>query len=762
MRKSVLIHLLVGVSGLTCLGLGLSLPAAAQDETPTKITSQNRAGDLPFSSSIGTDIEHVDAVSGSLSVRIPLTSVPGRGMNFNFALRSDGGFWTVATRTVSGSTWQLWNIERRNYLPGATTGLGWEVAQPSQTHSKITTSCPGGDPATVFLFRNWIYTDAGGAKHPLLAAAGSDCLNNGATDTQAPDLSSAGIWVNTSGGMPKFYQADGSMEQLLLGSLDINGGYLGAYYDSQDPNGNKKAEKAGGLDTLGRVIVTQTNGTNQILYKVKDSNGVLQTYTVNYANVSLSTNFNITGVWGLIREYTGTRSAITSIVLPNGRQYSFQYENNSYGGITRIDFPTGAYVTYTWASLICADQTRRYVTSRTLTVNGQSYIWTIQPQLVGGTCVGAGNTTTVTDPLGNQTVYTGSSGSITEAKIYQGTAVGMPLRDYVIEYAVYDDPYGVGDAGMLPSRITTTLENGLVSKKEFDYDSFTYTYTDTNDPNQFTPGQIATLSRGNVTEIREYDWGQGVPGALLRKTDKTYLHNSNSNYLTRNIVNKVLSDTVYDGAGAQKAQTQFEYDSTAITATSGAPQHDYTNYPSTFLYRGNATKVKKWRNTDGALLTSTYIYDDLGNIRSLNRPRQSHHHLVLHGQLLREQLPAALEQSGLRLAGHQSPEPADSGRALSLHRAGAGAQGRERHSGQPRRGHLHLRSAGPGHAEEPARWRPDQQQLQRRPFGLGDFDRQDHRRPEPGLDCRDGRPGTRQAIATHLRPRRHGVWGHEL
>jgi hypothetical protein len=107
-----------------------------------------------------------------------------------------------------------------------------------------------------------------------------------------------------------------------------------------------------------------------------------------------------------------------------------------------------------------------------------------------------------------------------------------------------------------------------VSKKEFDYETFDYTYhpcLDDSCGGLYIGG--FTTSRGNITEIREFDWGSvpssygsGTPGPLLRRIDKTYLHNSNLNYLTYNIVNKVLQDTTYDGSGNQVAQTQYEYD----------------------------------------------------------------------------------------------------------------------------------------------------------------------------------------------------------
>ena len=78
--------------------LALSISARAQDEIPTKVNNQNRTGDLPFSTSVGTDIERVDIAIGNLIVRIPLVSIPGRGMEFNFFFRYDAMYWTAAKR----------------------------------------------------------------------------------------------------------------------------------------------------------------------------------------------------------------------------------------------------------------------------------------------------------------------------------------------------------------------------------------------------------------------------------------------------------------------------------------------------------------------------------------------------------------------------------------------------------------------------------------------------------------------------------------
>ncbi|MGH9509004.1 MAG: hypothetical protein ACRD2M_03635, partial [Terriglobales bacterium] len=622
----------------------LAAPLAAQDETPTKVTNQNRTGPLPFSTSIGTDVESVDLTSGSLSVRIPITSVKGRGMDYSFGVRYDTNYWNVATRGSGPTTYQKWNIEKRNWLPDS-TGLGWEPTVPRITWVNSKESC-GPNQFDVAQFRSgFVFSDADGAKHSLaVRGGGGSCGTEGWTleDFEGPDHTAAGIWaiMPSTGHTPSVWLADGTQVAwpVLTGGWlpnpDLNQKQyvLGNY---KDANGNSKNETAGGLDTLGRAIVTQQNGTNQILYKVYDSTGVQRTYTLNFSNVSLATNFNISDVYGPVQEYGGTRKQLSSLILPNGRSYSFQYEPNTYGGLTRIDLPSGAYITYTWATLYTggispAERVHRYVASRTVHVDGLTNTWTITRPSEG--------TTTVVDPLGNESVYTHIEGSVTSAKIYQGSAFGTLLREYTIGYAWYGTPAGTDEGARVPTQIVTKLENGLQSKKEFEYEEVTYDWSNCQEGDAVScfpeggiiPSTLWETTRGNVKEIREYEWGSGAPGPLVRRTTKEYLHTNNSNYLSRNIVGNIIRESIYDGTNPTapsctvaygcKAKTEFEYDSTTITATSGAPAHDYTNFPSTFIYRGNATKVKKWRNTDGVLLTTSYIYDDLGNIRSITDP----------------------------------------------------------------------------------------------------------------------------------------------
>src|SRR5579859_3079009 len=592
----------------------LGIYAFAQDEIPTEITPQNRGGELPFSSTVGTPIEQTDVTGGGLHVTIPIMHVPGRGLDYDFKLNYDARFWVEATRSagVSGP-YEIWNLE---------VGGLWSSSVPYVTHTTDTGFCntqdinTGGPTGTVTYTHNYIYHDATGGKHSLGVNIESAECNEGTyniRNAREPDLGASGLVAT----LRPPTGTDVSAVYLPNGTVALGGSPwdLGVY---RDVYGNNQVVGPGGTDTLGRVMLTKVDNPGQTIYHVYDSTGTQQPYTINWQNLNLSTAFHMQDPYRPagynVQEFTGTRQVISSIVLPNQLFYSFQYDN--YGMITQINFPTGAIVQYTWDNDPL--QRVRYITSRTLIVNGQSSTWTFA-RAAGTTdeCAPSNSCTkyTVTDPVQNQTVYCESIlGKTYKVSIYQGAATGTPLRQYFIDFWSNDN-----DEIVLPTSITTKLNNGLVSKKEFTYDLATFDYTQCVADAPWECAEQSDLyirnvqlqtPRGNVITMKEYDWGQGTPGPLLRTTTNKYLHEPGDNpstatqYAAQNIVSKIIQQTITDANGNTAADTQYEYD----------------NLTTTGPFLGSETKVKRWRNTDGAWLATSYSYDQFGNMVSMADP----------------------------------------------------------------------------------------------------------------------------------------------
>src|SRR5262249_46057684 len=126
-----------------------------------------------------------------------------------------------------------------------------------------------------------------------------------------------------------------------------------------------------------------------------------------------------------------------------------------------------------------------------------------------------------------------------------------------------------------------------------------------------SPDQIARQrffydQYNNQTEVQEYDYGPGAPGALIRRTQ--------TDYLTVNPVNGVnyATDTsvhirslpsrrsVYDAGGTERARTTYEYDNYASTINP-APLVDRpgifgldSGYTTAYTRRGNATRISRF------------------------------------------------------------------------------------------------------------------------------------------------------------------------
>src|SRR6266446_2242736 len=301
-------------------------------------------------------------------------------------------------------------------------------------------------------------------------------------------------------------------------------------------------------------------------WTVNDSNGAAQQFRLDYAQIPIQTS--LCGTLSNCTEYNGTWNLPVKLTLPTGKFYQFTWVQNGNGDLQRVDLPTGGYISYAyttnWYGVLIhgggKENARRAVSSRTVSDGQTANTWTYPTSCGNG----------VHDPLGNDEVHTYSflgqatttmATYETQVQTYQGScSTGTLLRTITKDYLAEQGPYepagsdGNGfDYGLINARVireTTALNDGQVSKVETDFETFQSTFL--NSP--------FTNTRLNVTERREFAYGAGAPGSLARRTDNTYLHTNNTTYQNLNILDRVASTIVYDGASNIAAQTQFEYD----------------------------------------------------------------------------------------------------------------------------------------------------------------------------------------------------------
>lgn len=346
---------------------------------------------------------------------------------------------------------------------------------------------------------------------------------------------------------------------------------------------------------------------------------------------------------GGLHDVSGSFTLLQSLVQPDGTAWTFTYDGANpndttsigYGDLLKISFPTGGSISYTYATEIMYQgqdiaglptTQSRSVTSRTVDANDGTgaHTWTYNwnSNIVSNTGNDYVAENTVTDPLGNDTVhqitglYGGPSLFETQTRYYQGSqGSGTLLKTVNTDYSYSLNPFD--QLGPIPGpptgmnvepiRVTTVWLNGLTSKVETDYDSgFSFRSPlwgqPINPPNTTT--FLATLD--TITARREYDYGSGGAGNLLRQTLTTYLWQSNSNYLNSNLLDLPFSVVVQDGNGNRVAEIDSTYDESLYLKNSGVTtQH---GSPATSV-RGNLTTVSRWLSAGSPVVTHTNWYD---------------------------------------------------------------------------------------------------------------------------------------------------------
>ena len=609
MRFSIVVSLLL-----------CAFPLAAQTDT----ANMNAVGFPETGSFTGSDIESVAVGNGNLHVHIPLYSTPGRGVGRAGAMVYDSKDFVLTQNCTNQCSYIISPVLGNNVITVTQAGIQRAeyldnqilhfasivpVHVPGTTNPRDSCdSIPGHPPyyqtQTGMAARSW-----DGTEHGMVPS------------TIYTGFNSQPCWSTSS---KMLYAVDGS------GWAGVVGGYVsksGGVPMVSDTNGNHNVE--GSTDTLGRSISDP--------FSYYDSNGVKRTITITTESLAIKTS--LCGTWsssGSCGEYIDTWPVPHVITLPDGLKYTIEYYQNQEGEISSITLPTGAVISYTYSPTPSAAGNGRPVATRTVTVNGVSSTWTYTYTAASGSTPA---TTRVTAPpvapdtTGTSVLYTlqpenfmnnyvdipstspSDTFGTTKEQTYDASGNLLKTVDYVL-----------GLAG-LPTRVTTSWPNGQVSKIETDYETMLISlYPD----GQFGP-QNAPITWGNVTAKREYDYGSGSPGALIRETDYSYLHtdttvNPSANqaqYLALNIADRPTSEIIKDGSGNIVAQTKYHYDEGTLLSTSASPavNHDYTNFSYSNTIRGNLTRLSRWDNTSNTWLDTTYTYDDLGNQRSVTDPK---------------------------------------------------------------------------------------------------------------------------------------------
>jgi RHS repeat-associated protein len=383
------------------------------------------------------------------------------------------------------------------------------------------------------------------------------------------------------------------------------------------------------------------------------------TYPIKFCYVQISETlpFSLSFCFTPCSPYVGNE--LQSVVLPNGTAWTFQYTTDGNADLAQVTFPTGGTLAYTWTSPALFDSTHgemftRGVATRTLNPNdgvtpsGTSTYTYGPPNPTPCSTVGCATAfpsttaTTVADPAGNSAVHTfttvvnscpsGAATPCPPAVYYETRAQymagsvsnGTVLKTVNTTYSSFTPytsckipvaelpPFWVA---VFPTQTTSAWSNGQENEVQYSYDNSLSVYA-SSATRSFGP---CVEPYGKVLTKKEYDYGNGAPGPLLRTTTTSYLALSNSSYLANNLLNLSASVQVTDGGGTQRALTLYAYDAGTPVSSGITTQHD--SAPPAGTARGNLTSVSRWLNTSSTYLISTNAYFDTGELQTSYDPK---------------------------------------------------------------------------------------------------------------------------------------------
>jgi YD repeat-containing protein len=528
-------------------------------------------GTPPYSTISGGPVDEINLANLNVHFNIPIFHKPGRGLPFNMDATYDSTIWYPAYSTTFGYYWQ--NVQT----------TGW-------TESSLNVGSLYGDEQTyngTVYYCDFVYYDGSGTGHPFPGPAdpgGSPCpANSSSTGSQVSNA------VDGSGYSLTLSNFSGTTFTAQLNSKD--GKYIVPPVGTQtgpghvvDRNGNIISFDGVSTwtDTLGLPTIKWTATSSASTYTYTSPAGAPATVTMALKSYPIQTNFGCP-----VLDVNGTGNLMDSISLPNGTTYHFTYEATPGGAsgtvtgrLASIQLPSGGTISYAFTSINCADGTAGGLVRTT-----PDGIWTYSRALGSGKAM----TTTVTDPLGNQTVIQFQGIYETQRQAYQGSSTSGTLLKTT------NTCYNSSASPCTATAITLPITQKSV-----------ITQLGPSGPQAKTVYVYSSDASGFLLEQDNYDFGQGAPGSLLKKT----IYSQASLGAIKSLAKTI---TVKDGNNNTISLTTNNFDETSPGLVSSAsfsppvPQHTSITNP-----RGNLTSVQRWLNTTGGNVTTSTQYYDTG------------------------------------------------------------------------------------------------------------------------------------------------------